>query len=574
MSSVNLILACFVAINIICKMDELKKLFSSVILELYWIELDAGFMQAKKGEGHFSFASTMKLAKDVWKPWLVIAEEIRDKIWKNKLIWEFIIVSPWFLNFWLSDYWLLKRLEIKKYHEEWVVVIDYWGENIAKEMSIGHLRSNIIWSSIAKIYSHLGWKVVKDNHLWDYWTQFWKLIYAYKLWWNDKIIESNPIEELNNLYVRFHKESKDNPTLDDLGREEFKRLENWDKENHDIWQRFVDFSLNDYKQIYSFLWSEFDTYLWESFYLPMLPELIEELNNIWVIWEEWAKLIEFDNMPPLMYLKKDWASLYATRDLATIKYRMRTYSPKKIIYVVGNDQSLQFKQTFATASRLNWPDLAELFHAKFWLVRLPEWKMSTREWRVIKLRDLIETGLDETRRLLETKDSYKWFSTEEKADLVLKIAIWAIKFNDLYQDRETDITFNWEKALSLEWASGPYMQYAYVRTMWILNKIWEINLNPIVIQELPLNDKEKELIFHLWNYNQVVERAWNECKPHFIARYIYELSQVFNSFYAACPVMHETNEVKKNLRIYLVKKTGDILKQWLELLWIPVPNKM
>ena len=329
--------------------------------------------------------------------------------------------------------------------------------------------------------------------------------------------------------------------------------------------------------MYDYLWSEFDTFYWESFYLSMLPGVIKEIDDkIWKTWEKGAKIIEFDSMTPLMYQKKDWATLYATRDFATIKFRIGEYNPKKIAYVVWKDQTLHFRQLFKAASRLWWTDNIKLIHARFGMVRLPEGKMSTRKWRVIRLRDLIETAFKEARKLLETKDSYLEFDKVQQEKLVKDLAIWAIKFNDLSQDRETDITFTWEKAITFEWMSGPYMQYAHARTCGILRKVLDCLENyEADIKSLEFtHEKERSLAFLLWNYKDILIRSAEEFKPHLIARYIYDLSQEFNSFYAACSVINAKTDNEKKLRVFLVQKTQEFLKEGLELLGIVAPEKM
>ena len=557
-------------------MQQIKTLISKAIKDLYSLDEDVILMNAKKRQWHFSFVWTMKLAKILWKSWEQIAQEIQNEIWNSELINNFEIIKPWFLNFYISDNLLLQRLDEKSCdNKNNKILIEYGQENIAKHMSIGHLRWNIIGQSLSNIYNKLWWTVMTDNHIWDHWTQFWKLIIAYRKWWDDTLIEKDPITELNKLYVKFCQEAENNPDLDDSAREEFLKLEKWDIENKKLWQKFIDYSMIEFKYMHNILWSRFDTYLWESYYTPMLPDIIKEIDDkIWVIWEKWAKIIEFEDMTPLMYVKKDWSTLYATRDLATNKYRIEQLKVKKIAQVVWKEQSLYFKQVIKASEMLWWTKWqVEITHVKNWLVSLPEWKMSTRKWRVILLRKLIETWIEEARKLLESKDSYKQFTKQEQEKLVNDIAIWAIKFNDLYQDRETDITFTWEKALTFEWASGPYMQYAHARTCWILRK----SENQIVQKKEIAwfwHEKERELAFHLWNYSDVIEKAAENYKPHLIARYIYDLSQIFNSFYATCSVLQWDSQSTINLRLFLVWKTKDTLKDGLELLWIVAPEKM
>ena len=273
-------------------------------------------------------------------------------------------------------------------------------------MSVWHLRSNIIGQAIANIYKKLNWNVICDNHIWDYWTQFGKLIFAYKMWWDDKIIENDPITELNNLYVKFHDEQDKDLNIENKWRQEFLKLEKWDKENIKIWKKFIDYSMQEFKEIHWILWSKFDSYLWESFFVPMLDEIIKEIDEkIWSVWEWWAKIIKFKNLPTMMYVKSDWATLYSTRDFATLKYRINKLKVNKIVQVVWKEQSVYFKQLYKWCEMMWWFKWVEAVHAKNWLVSLPEWKMSTRKWRVVLLRKLINTWMEKTKELLETKES-------------------------------------------------------------------------------------------------------------------------------------------------------------------------
>jgi len=593
-------------------MNKLLNLLKQTVKKLYWYEWDFIIYDAKKWQWHYALKETMKLAWMQKKSWMDISQDIFDEIKDSDLIEKCEIFKPWFLNIWLSDKILIEWIRNERTpafitkNKNKKILIEYWNENIAKQMSVGHLRSNIIWKSLKNIYEKLNYQVETINHLWDYWTQFWKLIVAYKKWWNDEEIEKNPIEELNRIYVKFHEEEKKDPDLENQWREEFKKLENWDKENHRIWQKFVDFSLTEFQKIYDVLGSEFDYMKWESFYIPFLPKIIEELNNseISEIWEWWAGIVPFwEKKAPLMYLKSNGSTTYATRDLAAIKWRAENIKPDKVFYCVWKEQSQHFQQVFEVAEKMWYNKWAELIHVKNWLYKLANWeKFSTRKWNVIRLSELLETARIKARELLETKDSFKNFETEkEKTELVESLAIWAIKFTDLSQDRETDITFNWDKAITFEWMSGPYMQYAHARTCGILRKaelvipvkagIWNCielkkarkthaQIPDIFFQKIPewqaifTHQKERDLAFFLSKYWEELKKAWKTAKPHIIARYIYTLSQEFNSFYDKCSVLNAETEESKKLRLFLVKKTQETIWEWLRLLWVDDLERM
>jgi arginyl-tRNA synthetase len=565
-------------------MQNLLNLLKETLKKLYGYEADFILYDAKKWEGHYSLKETMKLAGMQKKSWEEIAKEILAEIENSDLIEKIEIFKPGFLNFWLSDKALLEGLaEFNPDNSDQKILIEYWNENIAKQMSVWHLRSNIIWKSLLNIYRRLGYQVSTINHLWDYWTQFWKLIVAWKKWWNEEELEKNPIEYLNKIYVQFHEEVEQEPELENQWREEFKKLEKWDEENRKIWKKFVDFSLKEFQEIYNVLGSEFDLLQGEAFYEEMLSRIISDLDKtIWVEWDKWAKIVPMwkpeEEKAPLMYQKWDWSSTYATRDLAAIKWRADNLAPSKILYCVWKEQAQHFQQVFSVAEQVDFNKWAELIHVKNWLYKLP-WgeKFSTRKWNVIRLRELLDTARVKAKKLLETKDSYKTFDPEYKEKVVESLAVWAIKFTDLSQDRETDITFTWEKAITFEWMSGPYMQYAHARTCGILRNAEEAWISPGTLK-VPgfsfTHQKEKDLSFFLSKYPEELKKAGSNAKPHFIARYIYSLSQEFNSFYDQCSVLQAETEDSVKLRLFLTKKTQETIWEGLRLLGVEDLERM
>lgn len=617
-------------------MLEISNKLKTILEEKYNFTENFMLFDAKPWEWHFSFKESLKMSKIVWKNPLELCEEIKSFFWEMDKVDKIEIYKPWFINFFLSNKWileLLKNEEIVKKNEK--ILVEYWNENIAKEMSVGHLRSNIIWKSLINLFKFLKYEVVSVNHLWDYGTQFWKLIVAFEKWGNEKDLEKNPIKYLNEIYVKFHEEMKNNESLEVLAREKFVELEkefwqlfikifSWkflnDKnflkyssfkeleyffkmkmfnpksldENSDdldnffkiasdekyknilLWLKFREFSLKEFLEKYELLGSKFDYFLWESFYLPFLNDLIWEIDkSIWEKWEKWAKIVSFWEKAPLMYQKSDWASTYATRDLTAIKFRTNVFKADKILYCVWNEQSQHFQQVFEVAKKVWFSKSADLIHIKNWLFSLPEWKISTRKWNVIKLSELFDESFKRAKKILEEKEYYKKLSNEEQNILMKNIAIWAIKFNDLSQDRERNIVFSFDKAISFEGMSGPYMQYSFARTCGILRKAWE---QKVLYKDLKenffTNEKEKELAFFLWKFHKVLEISAKNYKIHHLARYIYELSQVFNSFYAENRVLDVESENSKQIRIFLVQKTSETISKGLEILGIKALERM
>ncbi len=443
-----------------------------------------------------------------------------------------------------------------------VIVIDYSSPNIAKPMNIGHLRSTIIGQAIYNILKFLGYKCIGDNHLGDIGTQFGKLIVAYKKWGNKEKVEKNGIKELMNLYVKFHKEADE--TLEEEARIWSKKLEDGDKEAKKLWKWFVKISKKEFEKIYKMLNIRFDLQLGESFYIDKTKEVIEDCKKI-ATESEGALVIKFDDLPALVIQRADKASLYQTRDLATIKYRKERFNFYKCLYVVGSEQNLYFKQVFRAAEMLGYIKENECVHVNFGLMRLPEGKISTREGRVVFLEDLINKSIELAEGLI--KDSEK-LNEKEKKEIARKIGIGAIIFNDLKEDRVKDIIFDWNKALNLKGDSCPYIQYSAVRAKSILDsfskKIEKFNIED-------LNEDEKALVKQLSMFPKIVKTSGENYKPHFIAQYLLELADIFNKFYERNRVIGSEKEIE---RILLVKCVYIVIKNGLKLLNIEIPERM
>lgn len=445
-----------------------------------------------------------------------------------------------------------------------IIIIDYSSPNIAKPMSVGHLRSTIIGQSLYNILTFLGYKCIGDNHLGDIGTQFGKLIVAYKLWGNKEKIEENPINELMNLYVRFHKEANNN--LEEEAKKWSKKLEEGDKEVYEIWKWIIEISKREFEKIYEMLRIKFDLELGESFYLPFVEEVIKDAKRKGIAKEsENALIIEFPELPPLIIQRSDKASLYQTRDLATIKYRKKKFNFYKCLYVVGSEQKLYFKQLFKAAEMLGYIKQDECIHVDFGLMRLKEGKLSTREGRVILLEDLIKKSIELSKSLVKEYNDEK-----EREEIAKKVGIGAIIFNDLKEDRVKDVLFDWNKMLSMEGDSCPYIQYTCVRAKSILNRYGkDISLKYLRFKEL--NEEEKILIRMIAEFPKIVKIAANTYKPHYIAQYLLDLANEFNKFYEKHKVIG--SEMEKE-RVAIVKATYTTIKNGLKLLHIELPERM
>ncbi|HDD46301.1 MAG TPA: arginine--tRNA ligase [Candidatus Aenigmarchaeota archaeon] len=448
------------------------------------------------------------------------------------------------------------------------IVIDYSAPNIAKPMSVGHLRSTIIGDALKRIYSFLGYTCIGDLHQGDWGTQFGKLICAYKLWGDEDRLKKDAIRHLLELYVRFHKEAENRPELEDEARAWFKRLEEGDKDAIKLWKLFSNLSLKEFDRIYRLLGVSFELKLGESFYNTHAKRIVKRLLDLGIAkYSENAVIIDLErySLPPLVIQKSDETTLYSTRDLATIEYREREFKPSKILYVVGLEQKLYFQQVFKVAELMGF-NAKKYVHVDFGLITLPEGKLSTRKGRVIFLEDVINKGIELALKIIREKGIVK----ENEKEVAKKVAIGAIKYADLSQNRIKNITFSWSKMLNFEGNSGPYLQYTYARARSILRKgSMPTNFNTDLLQD----KREIEIIKTLSLFPLIVKKAAKEYEPHHIANYVYKLAEAFNEFYQSVPVLRAESSVR-DARLALVKATAIVIRNGLNLLGIEAIEQM
>ncbi len=456
------------------------------------------------------------------------------------------------------------------------VVVDMSSPNIAKPMLVSHLRSTIIGDAISRIYSFLGYDVIKDNHLGDWGTQFGKLLYAFKSWGKKELVKKKGTEYLLELYVRFHREAEKNPDLEQKAREEFARLERGDEENKKLWKWFVEISKREFKEIYDALGVEFDHWLGESFYVDMCDEVVEQAlkKGLAEVGKEGEVVVKLEKygLPNLLIRKSDESTLYATRDLATIKYRVAKFKPHRIIYVVGSEQKLYFRQIFKTAELLGYCKTDMLEHVDFGLMKLPEGKLSTRKGRAILLQEVLQKTGKKSLEIVTEKNP----KLRNKENVAKKVAVAAIKFADLSQNRVKDFLFDWDKFVSFEGDTGPYLQYTYARARSILRKAEEGGIKAKMEAEpgsMLGEDIELKIIEALIKFPAVIIDAAKHSEPHRIAEYLLELAHRFNAFYQSVPVLKAETDVRSS-RLLLVKQVAQVIKNGLTLLGIPVVDEM
>ena len=519
--------------------EQIENLISEIVGEIdFGVEIPE-----ENAHGDYATNVALILAKKQGKSPFLIAEEIKSKITSD--LFEKIEIVNGFINFFLKPEFLQKQVgEILKQDRNFgsqktgkdkTVVIDYSAPNIAKPMHVGHLRSTIIGQAIYNIYKFLGYKVVGDNHLGDWGTQFGIMIAAIKKYNVD--LNNITIEQMLDIYVRFNKEIEKNPDLQEVAKQEFKNLEDGDKENRKIWKILRDKSLKEFEKIYKILGVKFDLTLGESFYEKDLRAEIENALNKGVAVKnpDNSVIIPLDkfNLIPCLIQKSDGATLYGTRDLATIRYRVKKYKPEKILYVVGNGQTFYLEQLFRSAELLGYIFNNELHHIKFGLV-LDEnrKKLATRAGRVIAAKDLIDKIIELAESVMKEKNPK--LSEKEKKKAARIIGVGALKYNDLSQNRQTNIVFDWKKMLSFDGNSGPYLQYSYVRLRSILRKAGNLrNFKPENLKEI----EEIKILKELIKFPEVVKEAGEKFQINLLANYLYNLAGLINVFYEKFPVL-------------------------------------
>ena len=518
------------------------------------------------------------LAKVERKAPQAIASEIAEKI--DTAGFEKVVATGPYINFFLdkaaisNDILRAVIAEKADYGQQDIghgqnVTLDMSSPNIAKPFSVGHLRSTVIADALGHIYSKLGYKAIRINHLGDWGKQFGMLIVAYKLWGDKEAIEANPIDELLKLYVRINAEAEENPELDEQARQWFKKLEDGDQEAWDLWQWFRDESLVEFNRIYDKLDVSFDYFHGEAFYNDKMDEGIQILEDKNLLQKsKGAQIVNLEkyDLPPALIKKSDGATLYITRDMATAMYRHRTFNFAKNIYVVGQEQSHHFKQLKAVLKEMGFDWSDDMIHVSFGLVTKNKKKLSTRKGNIIRL----EPTLDEAEARALTQIEAKNPDLENKEAVAHAVGVGAVKFYDLKTDRDNGYDFDLEAMVSFEGETGPYVQYAYARIQSILRKAEFV---PASDTNYALNDAESwDIIKLLQDFPSIIQRAAEKYDPSIVAKYAINLAQTFNKYYAHTRILDENPE--RDSRLALANATGIVLKEALRLLGVDAPEKM
>ena len=561
------------------KQELAKVLFEALNHEMQVNELEM-LIEKPKNQLHGDLAfPCFALAKVKRKSPNSIAQELSGKI--QSAIFEKVEVAGAYLNIFLNKRLVSEDIitEIIEQKENYGalnignnrhVTIDMSSPNIAKPFSMGHLRSTVIGNALSFIVEKCGYRPIRINHIGDWGTQFGKLIRAYKLWGEEEKVKRNPIKELLTLYIKFHDEAENDPELVEQGRSWFKKLEDGNEEALSLWQWFRDESLKEFSRIYELMNVQFDSFAGEAFYNDKMERVVQLLEeNQLLVESDQAQVVELsdEGLPPCLIKKSDGATLYATRDLAAALYRKENYDFDLSLYVVGNEQSLHFKQLIAVLEKMGYHWAKNMVHIPFGMMLKDGKKMSTRKGKVVLLEEVLTESISMARHNIEEKNP----NLTNKNAVAKQVGVGAVMFHDLKNFRMNDIEFSLEEMLRFEGETGPYVQYTYARACSILRKAnWKVER----AAQLSSASWEKEwkVVSMLTEFTNAIKRAYEQFDPSQIAKYIVDLAQAFNKYYGEVKILE--NGAQQQARLALVYSVTVVLKEGLRLLGIEAPEEM
>lgn len=558
--------------------SEIAVIINSVFPEIIITELEVMLEYPPNPEMGDVALPCFKLSKLMRKSPVMIAYELSEKLMSQGILDRAEAVKG-YLNIFIDKNAFAKmvldeiNIEGKNYGARNIgdgktIVVDYSAPNIAKPFHIGHLRSTAIGAALIKLYELMGYKCIGINHLGDWGTQFGKMIVAYKLWGDKEKVEAGGIAEMMRLYVKFHVEAEENPTLDDDARAWFKKMEDGDKEALTIWKWFSDLSLIEFDKIYKRLDVKFDYTTGESFYTDMMPGVVEELKQKKLLVEsQGAMVVDLSdyNMPPSLILKSDGATLYPTRDIAAAIYRKKTFDFDKCIYITAIDQALHFAQWFKVVELMGYEWMKDVTHLTFGLVSMDGQKLATRKGKIILMDDVLNEATAKTLETINEKNP----TLEDKEAVAEAMGVGAIVFGDLFNNMIKNISFVWDEILNFDGETGPYLQYTHARCCSLIKKAgdigdWNANITKV---------EEEALIMELYRYRDKVYSAAMEMEPSIFSRYLIDLAQAFNRFYNACPILTSEPDIKA-FRLAIAEATRTVLKHGLYIIGMKAPERV
>ena len=538
---------------------------------------------ADETHGEYQCNAAMAIGRLVKKSPREVAQAIANSPALPEGVDRLEVAGPGFINFFLSLAALAKRLEFIQGDERFgvpavgsgrSVVIDYSSPNVAKPMHIGHIRSTVIGNALDRLHRFLGFRVIADNHLGDWGTQFGILIMGYRNFLNPQALADDPIAELERLYVKSYQQSEQDEAWKNSARAELVKLQRGDVENRALWKQFVELSIKEFERIYDRLGVSFDVVRGESHYNDKLQGVVDQLKQLGLAKESEGALVVFldeEKLPVCIVQKTDGAFNYATTDLATMESRVQEFAPEAIVYVTDERQQLHFRQVFAIARKIG--ITTPLVHVWFGLMRLPEGTFSTREGNVIKLERLLDEA--ESRALAIVKQTSPEMEPIQQKEVARAVGLGAVKYADLSQNPQSLVTFTWDKALALEGNSAPYLQYACARIASVQDKYAERfpGKDPRGYPISVIDPLERKLASRLVRFPDVVIRAAEMYKPNILADYLYELAQVYSAFYQNVPFLKAEEGVRES-RVRICDVTAKTLRCGLNLLGIETPGRI
>ena len=569
--------------------NHLKKLLLQALKELGLELPEIQIASPDEKFGDYSSNVALIIAKKEKKNPKEVAALIINKLKSDASAGELfsaISEAGGFINFTLSQSALLDSLnEIQEQKENYgsskmggnkKILVEYFQPNIAKPLHLGHLRTALIGDCLFRLFKFTGYKTESDTHLGDWGTQFGLLLHAYKKYGDMSVIEKNPIEELNKLYVKINAEAESDESVREAGKAEFVKLEEGDGENRELWKKFKEYSWKEFEIVYKDLGIRRADHDWpESFFEDKMPAVLEQLKQKGLLKEsQGAQVVDLEpyRLGTALLVKSDGGTTYLLRDLATLIYR-KQHGFEKQYYVVDVRQAHTLKQTFKIIELLGAIEPGDAIHVSYGFLTLPEGAMSTRKGTVVGAKEFIEQIQARALEIIQEKNA----DLKNKEEVARHVASGAIKYFDLSHNIKSDIVFDPKKAISFEGNTGPYLQYTYARIHGILRKSQipstksQINPND---QNLKFQTQELLVLRKLYQFPEIVEQAVGDLQPNAIANYLFELSQTFNAFYQEIPVLKEENEQIKDFRLKLITATSQVLKNGLWLLGIEAPEEM
>jgi len=550
------------------KLKEIIKQAASQLGETGDFVFDVSYPEAKFGD--YATNVALVLSKPLQMKPQDVAKALIEKMDKN-LFESVEIAGPGFINFKLKVEELLSERRAVSGERSGKILMEYFQPNIAKPMHIGLLRTSMIGDSLSRMFKFLGYQVESDTHMGDWGTQFGFLILAYKKYGDVSVIEKNPIDELNKLYVRINAEAETDETIRETAKQEFVKLEQGDIDNRKIWKQFVDWSMEKFLTINDLMDIQAFNHHWpESFYEDKMPAVLDQLKAKGILKEsQGAQIVDLEDqgLGIAVVVKSDGGTTYLLRDIATFIYRKGLGFAKQF-YVVDNRQSHAFRQLFAILKLMGEIEEGEGVHIDYGFISFKGEALSTRKGNMVLAEEVIAQAEEKVAQIIAEKNP----ELKNKTEVIKAVSKGALKYFDLSHNRHSDIEFDWEKVLDFEGDSGPYLQYAYARLASILRKAGEpITYN---LPTITCSSTERELLFKLSILPEIVEDSVKDYLPNILANYLYNLAGLINKFYHESPVMGEADEMVKSFRLGLIKKAKDTLGQGLDLLGIKAIEEM